>query len=166
MSISTKRLLLRSARIDDLGFLHAIFSNRAAMEYWSSPPHSTVAETVGIFQDMVGTFDSEGADFVVEYEGSVIGKVGFWRFPEIGYIFHPSCWRSGFATEAVSAAIEYGFIQKKLPEIVADVDPRNIGSIRLLEKLGFQETHRETETTLVGDVWCDSAYFSLKRSNS
>lgn len=165
MRISTQRLLLRPAEIDDLGFLHAIFSNRATMEYWSWQPHSSVAETVYILEDMVGSFGVEGADFVVEYEAAVIGTVGFSKFPEIGFIFHPSCWRSGFATEAVSAAIEYGFFQKKLPEIVADVDPRNTGSIRVLEKLGFQETHRETKTILVGDVWYNSAYFNLKRSD-
>jgi RimJ/RimL family protein N-acetyltransferase len=49
-----------------------------------------------------------------------------------------------------------------LPRLIADVDPRNAASIRLLERLGFCETHRATKTILVGERWCDSVYFALE----
>ena len=47
--------------------------------------------------------------------------------------------------------------------IKADVDPRNQGSLRLLARLGFVETHRAGRTWLVGDEWCDSVYLALPR---
>mgnify|MGYP003347797219 CR=1 FL=1 len=46
-----------------------------------------------------------------------------------------------------------------------DVDPRNKASIRLLERLGFAETHRAARTWLVGEEWCDSVYFALTRED-
>jgi RimJ/RimL family protein N-acetyltransferase len=47
--------------------------------------------------------------------------------------------------------------------LTADVDPRNEGSLRLLAKLGFVETHRAARTWLVGEEWCDSVYLALGR---
>ena len=44
-------------------------------------------------------------DFVIEFQGRVIGKAGFWRVPEVGYILHPDSWGQGFAAEALRAVI-------------------------------------------------------------
>ena len=38
--ILTPRLKLRRARPDDLEALHAVFTQPAAMRYWSTPPHA------------------------------------------------------------------------------------------------------------------------------
>jgi RimJ/RimL family protein N-acetyltransferase len=43
--IRTKRLLLRPASADELAALHDVFSNDAAMAFWSTPPHKAMAET-------------------------------------------------------------------------------------------------------------------------
>jgi RimJ/RimL family protein N-acetyltransferase len=45
--------------------------------------------------------------------------------------------------------------------LTADVDPRNLSSIRLLERHGFVETGRANGTWQVGDELCDSVYFRL-----
>lgn len=161
-SIQTERLLLRPARATDQDQLHAVFSNAEAMRYWSTLPHTDISQTAEFIDAMTSIPIEQGVDFVVEFDGKVVGKAGFWRFPEIGYILHPDYWGKGFATEAISALIQHGFEVHNIPEIIADVDPRNIGSIRMLEKLGFCETHRAENTILIGDVWCDSVYFALK----
>ena len=51
----------------------------------------------------------EGEDFVVECEGHVIGKAGFYRFPEIGYILHPDAWGQGYAREALGPVLARAF---------------------------------------------------------
>ena len=161
-TIKTKRLLLRPARKEDLEPLHQVFSNAAAMRYWDTLPHTDAAETAGFIDAMIATPVNQGEDFVVEFDGHVIGKAGFWQYPEIGFIFHPDIWGMGLATEAVTALVEHGFRTRHLPAVRADVDPRNSRSIRLLEKLGFVETHREARTIKVGDEWCDSVYLVLE----
>jgi len=157
----TQRLCLRPAGKADLDDLHQVFSDPRAMAYWSNLPHTDPEETAQFLHWMMVTPPGEGVEFVVEHDNRVIGKAGFWRFPEIGFIFHPDYWGRGLATKAVAAVIEYGFQTCNLSKITADVDPRNIRSIRLLEKLGFAETHREANTIKVGDDWCDSVYFKL-----
>ncbi|MEM9222448.1 MAG: GNAT family protein [Pseudomonadota bacterium] len=162
--LETERLVLRSARSTDLDQLHLVLSDVRAMRYWDTPAHSDITETEEFLSRMISTPIESGEEFVALLRGKVIGKVGFWRFPEIGFIVHPSFWGQGLGREAVSAVVAHGFHTHNLPEITADVDPRNASSIRLLEALGFVETGRETATINVGGEWCDSIYLSRKNS--
>ena len=68
------------------------------------------------------------------------------------------------ASEAVGAAIDHVFPTLALDELVADVDPGNAASIRLLERLGFVRTGSAKATIEVGGVWMDSLYYSLSRA--
>lgn len=164
--IHTARLLLRPVRPEeDLAAMHGIMRQPRAMAYWSTPPHDDEAVTAEWLGNMADIPALEGEDFIVEHEGQVIGKAGFYRFPDLGYMFDPAVWGQGFAREAVGAVIERGFAVHHLPRIQADVDPRNKASIRLLERLGFTETHRAARTWLVGEEWCDSVYFALTRED-
>lgn len=159
----TPRLTLRRARAADLADLHEVFSHPVAMRYWSRPPHTEVEQTRDFLENMIGAPADASDDFVVDYQGRVIGKAGCWRLPEVGYILHPDHWGQGLATEALSAVVAHTFASWPVEAITADVDPRNEGSLRLLAKLGFVETHRAARTWLVGDEWCDSVYLALKR---
>jgi RimJ/RimL family protein N-acetyltransferase len=105
----------------------------------------------------------ESDDFVIEHEGRVTGKAGAWRLPEIGFPLHPDHWGKGLAHEAVSAVIAHLFAAHAVPELTADVDPRNAPSLGLLAKLGFVETGRAERTLLWRDEWCHSVYLSLPR---
>lgn len=162
--LKTARLKLRRARLDDIDAMHAILSHPVAMRYWSTLPHTSIEESRAWLESMIDAPPDESDDFIVEQDGSVIGKAGFWRFPEIGYILHPDAWGKGLATEALSAVIAHGFETRNLEVIKADVDPRNHASLRLLQKLGFVETGRASSTILIGDEWCDSVYLVLERS--
>jgi len=159
----TPRLRLRRARPADLDGLHAVFCHPVAMRYWSRPPHTELEQTREFLDNMIAAPADLSDDFVVEYRGRAIGKAGCWRLPEVGYILHPECWGQGLATEALTAVIGHVFSTREIEAIKADVDPRNEGSLRLLARLGFVETHRAERTWLVGEEWCDSVYLALKR---
>lgn len=161
--VRTERLLMRRAEVRDLGAMHAILSNAEAMRYWSTPPHETLHQSRDWLKEMMASPETESDDFVVEHEGHVIGKAGFWRLPEIGYIFHPESWGRGFGFECLTALIDRAFRRLDFDALLADVDPRNTGSLGLLAKLGFVETRRATATMLIGDQWCDSVYLELTR---
>ena len=160
--LKTNRLMLRPAREGDHVDLHKAFSDPEAMRYWSTLPHTDLFQTQHFVEGMIWLKPEDGEDFIVERDGEVIGKAGFWRWPEIGFILVREHWGQGLASEATRALIEYGFETRNLPEIVADVDPNNAASIRLLEKLGFVETGREERTLQIGEDWFDSVYFGLK----
>jgi [ribosomal protein S5]-alanine N-acetyltransferase len=161
MEFRTERLVLRPAKADDLESLHAILSHPRAMAYWSSPPHESIEQTRDWLSSMIAIEPAAGEDFIVEYRGEVVGKAGLWRFPEIGFIFHPDCWGRGLAKEALALVLERAFGVHGLPKVDADVDPRNAASLKLLQGLGFRETGRKEHTWLVGGQWCDSIYLEL-----
>ena len=136
------------------------------MRFWSSLPHPDIEETRRFVQAMVDAPPEQGDDFVIEFEGQPVGKAGCWRLPEVGYILHPRLWGRGIAREALGAAIANTFARFDVPALTADVDPRNIRSIGLLERLGFRETHRAERTWNIGGEWFDSVYFELARPGS
>jgi RimJ/RimL family protein N-acetyltransferase len=161
--IVTERLVLRRPRLDDLDAMFAIMSNPGAMRYWSTLPHASVEVTRPWLDNMIARTAAGGEDFLIEYEGRVIGDVGAGRLPDFGFIIHPDFWGRGFATEASRGFIDYAFTQTSASELTADVDPRNAASLQVLGKLGFLETGRAERTFLLGDEWCDSIYLALPR---
>lgn len=162
-AIRTDRLILRHATSDDVAEMHAVLSSPAAMRYWSTPPHRTVRQTRDWLRSMIDAASADSMDFVLEHEGKVIGKAGCWRLPEIGFILHPDHWGKGLAHEALTAIIARLFEHIPIPEITADVDPRNSACLTLLKRLGFNQTGNALRTWLVGDEWCDSIYLALPR---
>lgn len=166
VEIRTARLLLRPARPGDLDDLHAVLSDPVAMRYWSSLPHATIDDSRAWLADMIALPSGEGEDFVIEHGGRVIGKAGFYRFPEIGFILRPDHWGLGLAAEALRPLIARAFAVHGLARIEADVDPRNMGSLELLERLGFTRSGFAERTWLIGEEWCDSVYLSLERPAS
>jgi RimJ/RimL family protein N-acetyltransferase len=102
-------------------------------------------------------------DFVVEWNGRVIGKAGFWKLPDVGYILHPDAWGKGLAREAVGAAIDHVFVEGLTDIVTADVDPENTASIHLLERLGFVRNGSAERTWNIGGEWKDSVYYALQR---
>jgi [ribosomal protein S5]-alanine N-acetyltransferase len=162
----TERLVLRRARIADVGDMHHVLSDPAAMTYWSTPPHQCEAETEAWLRSMIESPRELNDDFLVEYRGKVIGKMGAWRLPEFGFILAPEVWGRGLASEALKAFLAYIFTRPDVEVLRADVDPRNSASLRLLERHGFVRTGyaRNTWHTHIGA--CDSVYLELARAFS
>jgi RimJ/RimL family protein N-acetyltransferase len=162
MEVRTPRLTLRTARPDDLEAMHAVLSDPRATRWWSTPPHGTLDQTRDWLDAMLAN-GPDHPDFVVELDGLVIGKAGFYEMPDVGYILHPDVWGRGLALEAVGAVIDHVFRTRDVETLTADVDPENAASIRLLERLGFVRTGSGERTWNVGGEWKDSLYYALSR---
>lgn len=160
--LRTGRLVLRQATWDDLAAVHRLFSDPAVMRYWSRPEHETLEETkawLGFLVDQAG----DSRDWLIERDGEVIGKAGAWKLPEVGFLLARDHWGQGVAFEAMTAVI--AALEAEFPgiELTAEVDPRNAASLRLLDRLGFRETHRAERTLLWKDEWCDSIWLARPR---
>lgn len=164
MELHTSRLILRPARSDDLEPLHAVLSDPRATRWWSTPPHDTLDQTK-VWLDAMIANGPDHPDFVVELDGRVIGKAGFYVMPDVGYILHPDIWGQGLAGEAVGAVVDHVFRTLAVEALTADVDPENAASIRLLQRLGFVRTGFAERSWNVGGVWKDSVYYALSRAD-
>lgn len=59
---------------------------------------------------------------------------------EIGYATDADQQNKGIMTEAVSAISKWALTQKKVTSVIAETDPANLSSQKILEKNGFQKT--------------------------
>ena len=148
--------------MDDVAVMHVILSDPVATRYWSTPPHAELADSEAWVRSMVEVDPTISDDFIVELDGRVIGKLGCWHLPEIGFLLAPDVWGQGLASEAMAAFLAHRREQPLHRTLKADVDPRNIASLRLLLKHGFVETGRAARTWHVGGQWCDSVYLELR----
>ncbi len=161
LQLTTERLVLRRMALADAPALHAILSDPEAMRFWSTLPHDSLSATEAWVAETVARVAAgEADDFAVVLDGAVIGKAGLWKSHEIGVLLSRGAWGRGLATEALSAAINRAF-GRGIDRITADIDPRNVASLRLFRKLGFRHTGSEKATFLLGEDWLDSDYFAL-----
>ncbi|MCA0872087.1 GNAT family N-acetyltransferase [Seohaeicola saemankumensis] len=159
---ATQRLTLRPLRAEDAPALHRFFSDPAAMAYFDTA-HADMAQTDRWVTGTLAAPPETCREFALVENGEVIGKAGIWSAPELGFFLRRDRWGQGLMTEALTALIPHLFTLLDLPEIRADVDPRNAASLTLLRNLGFAETHRAARTMQIAGAWCDSVYLSLPR---
>jgi RimJ/RimL family protein N-acetyltransferase len=143
--IETARLILREFTTEDAQAFHRLRSDRAIVELTGEPALETVEEAR---EDLAAYPDYREQGFgrwacVLKSTGAVIGFSGPKYLPEldevdVGYRFHEEHWGKGLATESARAVIDWVWRETNLPALTAYVLPQNAGSIRVLEKLDFQ----------------------------
>lgn len=145
--LATERLILRPWRDEDLEPLFGINGDPESMRYFAAT--MTRAESDAWAARMRAHFAEHSWGFWVVAERSgadFVGVVGLMTIPwqaaftpavEIGWRIAPAFRRKGYAEEAARAALDYGFGTLRLPSIVAFTVPVNIGSWKLMEKLGM-----------------------------
>lgn len=98
-------------------------------------------------------------------EGSLIGDIGIHFLDEdqieIGYTLSPDYQGYGYAVEAVKGIITYAFSIWNKHRITASVDPDNIASIKLLEKIGFRKEAHFIKSLRIDDYWYDDCIYSM-----
>lgn len=168
--LETERLILRDLRADDAAALFAHRADAEAARYWSTPPWTDMAQAEAHLRDARKPATQSGwLQFGVERraDGALLGTCSLFdhhvdsRRAEIGYFLGRPYWGQGFAREAAMALIGHGFGTLNLNRIEADVDPRNVASVRLLERLGFVREGLLRQRWIIGGEVSDSALYGL-----
>jgi RimJ/RimL family protein N-acetyltransferase len=169
-AIETARLRLRPLLEADIPAHYAVFSDPDVARYWSREPWTDIAQAEESIKSILAAqADGSEARFGIELlsTGELIGNVGLHHFfgasrrCEIGYALGSGHWGQGYATEALRVAIRHGFDALDLNRIEADIDPRNIGSARVLEKLGFRKEGFMPERWFVFGEFADTVNYGL-----
>lgn len=98
----------------------------------------------------------------------LIGTIGLFRILRdplqsaiIGYSLSKNHNGKGYATEAVKLVLDYAFTTLKLHRIEAGVMPHNIGSIRVLEKAGFEKEGISKSNVKINGKWEDHQVLAI-----
>lgn len=142
----TPRLLLRKMRASDSASLFQVWSDNEVTKFMNIDrfTNESQAKDMILFLDELSKEEKAIRYSIIELESNnIIGSCGFNYFDfenakaEIGYDLNKMYWGQGFAKEAITCLIQYAFSDLNLNRIEAKIEPENINSIRLIEKLSF-----------------------------
>lgn len=174
-ALTTERLLLEEIEDIHADDMFKIRSDERVVRYLDREPHKTVEESMEMISSIRKSYsEKNGIDWAIINRSTqeVIGYIGYWRLlrervrAEIGYALKPEFWHKGIMKEALVKVIEFGFEQFGLHSIEANINPLNIGSIKLLEKAGFKKEAYFREDFLFNGRYVDSVIYSLLETDN
>jgi RimJ/RimL family protein N-acetyltransferase len=148
--VETPRLLLRRWQPEDRAPFAALNADAAVMEHFPAP--LSRAESDALVDRIEAGLDERGWGLwavEVRHSGAFIGFVGlnpatfdapFTPAIEVGWRLARQHWGHGYATEGAGAALDFGFDELTLDEIVSFTTHANVRSRRVMERLGM---HRD-----------------------
>lgn len=175
LNLSTKRLLLRSLRLDDAEAFYSYRSDSQTNQFQGWIP-KTIGDTVNFITtkvsteiDVIGTWHQL---VLIEKESQkIIGDIGIHfldedkKQVEIGCTLAKKYHGNGYATEALNETIRYLFIDLNKHRITASIDPENKKSIEMLNRLGFHQEAHFRKSILINDIWFDDLVFALLKED-
>ena len=157
MEIETPRLLLRPLEESDFDSYLPVHSDPEVMRFVGGR-HDPDAIRIR-FDKLKSQWSEHRLGHWATFErstGRLVGAVGLLKHDdwtstdhnvEVGWLIGRNDWGRGYATEAGRGSIAYAFNELAMDQLICIVDPRNLASRRVAEKLGL---------TLTGEtIWRD-----------
>jgi [ribosomal protein S5]-alanine N-acetyltransferase len=169
-TLEGQRVRLRGPRDEDTDAVFALFSDPEVMRYWSRSAMTEASEAAGLIVDIDERFEQrEMINWVIaeRRDDRVVGSCTLFQFSprhrraELGYALRSDRWGRGLGAEAVTLALDWGFRTLGLHRVEADIDPRNAGSRKLLDALGFRSEGLLRERFFVEGQATESELFGL-----
>lgn len=147
MRLETARLVIRTFQEGDGEQWLAVVNDERVSRYSVPGPPLTLADFSEALKRRLALEGEHGiAMWAVDLKetGRFIGQCGIHLVEGVGpeieltYHFGPSSWNNGYATEAVTAVLGYGFETRPIKRIEAYAFVENVGSWRVMEKAGMR----------------------------
>jgi len=170
MELTTARLLLRPFRAGDHADLHVIAGDPEVVRWMDWGPNTP--EETGVFLGYALASETETPRRTWKFavvraaDEALIGSAELHiESPEhrrgtMGYLISPSAQGHGYATEAARAVLDFGLAGGGLHRITATCDPENVGSARVLEKIGMSREGRLRDHYLIRGEWRDRLMYA------
>jgi RimJ/RimL family protein N-acetyltransferase len=146
--LETKRLILRHLVMDDLDKLFNLYRDPEIRKYFPEGVLSfeETKEELEWFLNGHPEHSELGLWAAIHKEtGKFIGRCGLlpWEIDdklevEIAYLLDKSFWHQGLATEAAKGIMEYAFEKLNLSRLICLMDPDNIASQRVAQRIGMK----------------------------
>jgi RimJ/RimL family protein N-acetyltransferase len=171
IEINTERLILRSIRLDDAEAIFKYRSDSIINKYQGWIPN-TIDDVYDFIKNRVArTIDLVDTwyQFVIikKETNELIGDIGIHfldsdkKQVEIGCTLDIKQHGKGYATEALEELMNYLFNELRKHRIITSIDPKNIKSIGLVERLGFRKEAHFKESVLIRGEWADDLVYAI-----
>ena len=150
--LSTERLILRKLTNEDANSIYNNWANDSEVtKYLTWNAHKSIDDTKQILAIWLKEYKEPKTiryGIVLKENKELIGAIDVVGYidnnPVIGYCLSRKYWNQGYMTEACKALVDY-LLAIGYKSILIEADERNVGSNRVIEKVGFNFTHKETK---------------------
>ena len=173
--LQTERLILRTWRPDDFEAYAEMSAEPEVMQFVApdGKPLTRFAAWQG-FCAVLGHWQLRGFGMFAVIERSsreFVGRVGPWHpegWPgfEIGWTIRSKFWGRGYATEAARRSIEFAFNELHRYSVISLIDPDNVRSIRVAERVGERPDGTVTLPDMPGKTILKYSANKISWSNS
>lgn len=147
--LETERLIARTIVESDAALQDRVLNTPTVMKHLGGVKE--LHEIEAKHAKNMALYASEGFSFLMLIEkatGDLVGHCGIKRVDnpaapnpgdhEVGWLIREDRWRRGYAHEAMVAVLDWAFGRVDAPHVVAITNGSNIGSWKLMEKLGME----------------------------
>jgi len=171
--LETERLVLRMMTSDDAEFYFMHFSDPGIVSTQAHEGPKDMDAAIAELQEYcIDNFTNDiGVQWGIALKRSpeLIGTCGFYKWvkhahhAEIGCDLDSGHRHDGIMTEALTAVLDFLFTKVGLNRVQALVDPSNVPSIKLLDRLGFTKEGVLRDHTCFRNAYLDEVVYSILR---
>ena len=171
LTLNTERLTLKELDLNDLQNMHELHSLPETDEFNTMGIPADMGVTERLLADWIGIQELEPRMKYVfkiqDADRSFIGLIGLnmgkpnYLAGEVWYKLHKDFWNKGYGTEALKRLLEFCFSDLKLHRIEAGCAVGNLGSIRVLEKVGMIREGRTRKKLPIRGEWIDNYSYAI-----
>jgi [ribosomal protein S5]-alanine N-acetyltransferase len=147
-TLQLQRLRLREITLSDAPAILAIHSDSKLMKWFGIDLFTDLVAAEKLIESFSKLRETPNLGIrwgieLLERQG-LVGTCGFfgwnqnWRKCSIGYVLAESAAGQGYMSEALRAAVQWGWSEMNLNRIEAQVHQENGASVKSLERLGFK----------------------------
>ncbi|MEM7799351.1 MAG: GNAT family protein [Chloroflexota bacterium] len=162
--IKTERLVLRPVEFGDVEDIYTYASDPEFSRYLPIPQPYTERSAKEFVARQILADRAVMQAWGIELFGRIVGGINLrfsdgFMVAEVGYGLARRCWGNGYMTEAASVVIDTAFHHiESLQKVRAMADKRNVGSWRVMEKIGMQQEgvlrqNRLINSEMIDEVW-------------
>ena len=141
-TLNTRRLVLRPFMIEDVNDVLDYASDTEWSRFLPVASPYTVRDAEDFVTRQILKNCDDRPRFAIEFDGVVVGSVKLTiekalSIASLRYSIARPCWNRGLMTEAVTAVVDWGFEEFGLLKVCSRMDVENVGSWRVMEKIGM-----------------------------
>jgi len=171
-TLYTKSLMLRKITLEDAQDIFEYSKDPEVTRFVTWEPHKSIDDSINFLKSVIQRYENnEPSDWGIIYKenNKFIGTCGYvlWvpvhSLAETAYALSREYWGKGLVTEAVKEIIKHGFEKMNLNRIYARCFVENIGSQKVLEKVGMKFEGILRKQLFIKGTFRDMKIYSILR---
>jgi ribosomal-protein-alanine N-acetyltransferase len=171
-TVTTERLILRKMLVSDAEDMYEYAQDPAVTQFLLWEPHVNLKFTQSYLRFIQTQYAAAGFfdwALTLAENGKMIGTCGFAAIDtdnnsgEIGYVINPEYWGKGYATEALSRVLSFGFGVLGMHRMYVRIMAGNAASERVARKCGMRHEATFYSSLLVKGEYRTIKHFAILR---